>query len=113
EGRRRSAGRLRAAGVAVMQAAEVRDRTYPAFGRRFYLARLGRVIGQGRVGARLVIVSRILPEDPPEVPLVQDQRVIQTLAPAALDPAFHERIRVGRHRPDLLPLRALPLPDRL
>lgn len=40
-------------------------------------------------------VGDILPEDPPQVPLVQDKQVVEAFAPEASDEPFAERVRAG------------------
>jgi len=50
---------------------------------------------QGAVRPVLVVVGRVLAQDPPQMGLVPDEGVIQELAAASPDPAFGDRVHPG------------------
>jgi hypothetical protein len=71
------------------------------FGQRFQ--RRGAV--QGAVRAVLIVVGRVLAQDPPQMGLVPDESAVQELAAASPDPAFGDRVHarrlhVAQHGPD-------------
>ena len=72
---------LRAAGVVMMQATQIRDGPHATGGRRLDDAWLRRVVGQRHVRARFVVIDQILPNDPQEVALVEGEHVIEAFPP--------------------------------
>src|SRR5258708_10315891 len=44
----------------------------------------------------LIVVGRVLAQDPPQMALIPDQVAVQELAAASPDPAFGDRVHAGR-----------------
>jgi hypothetical protein len=63
-----------------------------------------RVLVEGEVGARLMVIGEVAGQDAAEVALAEDEHVIQALTPDRADESFRERIlpRAVRCRKHLL-----------
>ena len=81
-----------AALVPVMESANLGELDDSALFRGLYVARLGAVHIQRKMGARSVIVVEIRQQNPAEMSLVQNSGVVEAFASNAPDEAFH----VGR-----------------
>src|SRR5215475_2182280 len=73
------------------------------------------VLVEREVGARLMVIAEIVGEDAAEVSLVEDEHVIQTLAPDRAGEPFREGVlpRALRRREDLLDAQALDVVPKL
>ena len=78
--------------VAVMESADFGARHDPTNASRVDCARLGRVLGQREMRSRAVVIRDVRAKDPPEMPLVEDDDVVETLAPDRPNDAFDVRI---------------------
>lgn len=56
----------------------------------------GALLVQALVRASLVVIRDIVPEHLSQVPLIDNEYVIQNLRPGQANPAFGHRVRVGR-----------------
>ena len=64
-----------------MESADFGARHDPTDANRMDGARLGRVLGQREMRSRAVVIRDVRAKDPPEMPLVEDDDVVETLAP--------------------------------
>jgi hypothetical protein len=74
--------------VPMMESAEVRNRHDPLLGRGLEGAGVRAVLVQRLMGARGIVVGQVGPQQPVEVPRVQDQEVVEALSP---DRSAHAR----------------------
>ncbi len=96
----------------MVEASHLRDLHYLAGGGRLGRPGLGRVLAKAEVGSGSVIVGEVLGEDAAEVPGVQDNNVVEALAPNGTDQALSVRIlpgcpRSGEHLGDAVPEHAV------
>ena len=75
-----------------MEPADLRERNDVAHSGRLNCARHGTVLIEGEMGPRLVVVGEVALQDTSQVLLVEDDDVIEALAPDASDHSFAERI---------------------
>jgi hypothetical protein len=63
-----------------------------------------RLLGEGEVGASVVVIRKVASQDAAKVTLAQDDHVVEAVAPNRADQAFGERIlpRTSSSREDLL-----------
>jgi hypothetical protein len=66
--------------VAMVQAADFRERDHTAFGRRLHASWRGRVLLQREVRSRPLIIENILAEHVPQMRFAEDDEVIEALA---------------------------------
>jgi len=71
--------------VPLMESAEVRNRHDTLPGRRLEGAWVRAVLVQRLMGARGIVVGQVRSQQPMEVPLVQDQEVVEALSPDRAD----------------------------
>jgi hypothetical protein len=64
-----------------MESADFGARHDPTNASRVDRARLGRVLGEREVGSQAVVVREVGPKDRPEMSLVEEDDVVQTLPP--------------------------------
>ena len=81
--------------AAVMDSADFGPRCDPTGASRVDGARLRRVLGEREMRSRAVVVHDVGAKHPAEMPLVDDDDVIQTLAAHWRDDAFDVRILPG------------------
>ena len=78
----------------MVQAAENRRRDEVSLA-RLQCSRSRCILAQGQVSAGLVIVTKVLVKDMPEVTLTQNDQVVETLSPDRPDYAFAEWVLPG------------------
>lgn len=83
---------LRASGVAVMQAAQMWEGHDTAAAWRFHGTQFRRIVHQSHMRPAPVIIGQVGRHDLLQLPFVEHQKVIQTLAPQRADEPFHIRI---------------------
>ena len=77
--------------VAMVEATDFGNRDDPAEFRRLDWSSVGRILGEGKVRARPVIVREIAGQGAAQVPFAQDEDMIQTLAPdRAAEPVLRQ-----------------------
>ena len=81
----------RATDVAMMESADLEQRNDAALFRSLNGARLGRILLESEVGARLVVVAEIAAQATPKVRLVQDDDVVEKLAADGADYSARRR----------------------
>src|SRR4051812_28298055 len=74
--------------VAMVEAADLAERHHVSVGDRLHWSRGWRIFRQREVGPRVVVVSQVCGERAPEMRLVQDDDVVETLASNGSDQAF-------------------------
>ena len=91
-------GLRRLAEVAVVQAANFRKLYDPARRGELDGSEVGRVFLEREVRARLMVIDEVAVQDAAQVPLAEDENVIQALASDRTDQALHERVLPGTVR---------------
>src|SRR5262245_57418810 len=86
----------RATDVAMMESADLGQRNDAALLGSLNGARLGRILLEGEVGARPVVIAEVAPQTPTKVCLVQDDDVVEKLTADGADHAFGEGVLPGR-----------------
>jgi hypothetical protein len=79
----------------MMQATDFGERDDRADFRRLNRPSVGCIFVEREVSARPVIVREVTGQDAAQVPLAQDEHVIQALAPDGADEALRERVLPG------------------
>lgn len=102
------------AGVAMMKPANLGQRDHIAHLGRLHRTRIRTVVVQRLVCSRRVVVGRVAPEDPHEVPFTENDDVVEALPPDRPDQALAERILPRRawSRDDLLDAHRLDAPGK-
>src|SRR5258708_6270779 len=80
----------------MMESADLGQRDDAAMRRRLDGARLGRILLEGEVSARPVVVPEVGSETTTEVPLVEDNHLVEQFASDGANDALGERVLPGR-----------------
>ena len=84
--------------VAMVEAADFGERDHVTVGDRVYGSRDRRIFGQREMSPRTVIIGNVSGERPPEMRLVEDDHVIETLAANGSDQPFNVWALPRAHR---------------
>lgn len=84
----------------MMQTTDLRNRDHLAVGRRFYFALDRRVSLQREMRSRVQVVVEVRSQDAPQLAIIQDDDMVETLTTDRTDEAFAIRILPGRARCD-------------
>jgi hypothetical protein len=84
--------------VAMMQTSDLREGNDLARGWWVYWARLGAILVQRQMRARLIVIGKIRSQDLTQMPLAENENVIQTVAPKRSNEPFSVWILPRRSR---------------